>query len=235
MKRREDFPTQDIKFNHSKIISRSLDKEIRKLQELLLGNINQKTYSSIVKTIELLKSSFISQNFLQPGDQAPNFILPNALGQKFELKEMVREGKVIVCFIRGGWCPYCYLDLRSIQKKFDKIRSMGANVIAISPERPDYCLNTMERNGLKFEVLSDKANKAGIDYKLVYKSDNDADLLCELGLNEAVTRGDISYELPVPATFIIDEWMTIRYAFAKPDYRTRLDPDELLYKLSQII
>ena len=63
----------------------------------------------------------------------------------------------------------------------------------------------------------------------------DADLLCELGLNEAVTRGDISYELPVPATFIIDEWMTVRYAFANPDYRTRVDPDELLYKLSQII
>jgi peroxiredoxin len=235
MQGNNELKTQEISFDHGKIISNSLDKEIRKLQELLLGNINQKTYSSIVKTIELLKSSFISQNFLQAGDQAPNFILPNALGQKFELKEMVKKGKVIVSFIRGGWCPYCYLELRSLQSKLNEFNSRGATVIAISPERPDYCLNTMERNGLKFEVLSDKATKVGIDYKLVYKSSNDGDLLCELGLNEAVTRGDISYELPVPATYIIDEWMTIRYAYANPDYRTRVDPDELLYKLSQII
>jgi len=225
---------QDIIFSHDKIMSNSLDKEIRKLQELLLGNINQKTYSSIVRTIELLKSSFISKNFLQIGDQAPNFILPNALGQKFELKEMVKKGKLIISFIRGGWCPYCYLELRALQKRLSEFKALGANLIAISPERPDYCLNTIERNALKFEILSDKATKIATNYKLVYKSDNNGDLLCELGLNEAVTRGDISYDLPVPATFIIDEWMTIRFAYANPDYRSRVDPDELLYKLSQI-
>jgi peroxiredoxin len=234
MQGRKEYSAQNINLDHDKIISNSLSKEIRKLQELLLGNINQKTYSSVVKTIELLKSSFISQNFLQPGDQAPNFQLANPLGQKFELKDLIKKGKVIVSFIRGGWCPYCYLELRSLQKKLKEFQSLGANLIAISPERPDYCLNTMERNGLKFEVLSDKANKTAIDYKLVYKSENDVDLLCELGLNEALTRGDISYELPVPAIFIIDEWMTIRYAYTNPDYRSRVDPDELLFQLSQL-
>lgn len=234
MSKKDAFGTKELKFNHNKIISSSLEKEIRKLQDILLGNINQKTYSSIVKTIEVLKSSYISQNFLQVGDQAPNFVLPNALGEKFELKQLVKKGKVIISFIRGGWCPYCYLELRALQKYLKQFQELGVTVIAISSERADYCLNTMERNGLQFEVLSDKANKVAQQYKLVYKSESDIDLLGELGLNEAVSRGDLSYELPVPATFIIDEWMTVRYAFTEPDYRKRAEPDELLFRLTQM-
>ncbi|MEY3370885.1 MAG: hypothetical protein RLZZ361_1555 [Cyanobacteriota bacterium] len=234
MKSKNKLSCQDITFDHSKIISGSLNNEIRKLQELLLGNINQKTYQNIVKTIELLKSSLISQNFLKEGEQAPNFKLSNPLGQKLELKEVLKKGKVILSFIRGGWSPYCYIKLRAFEKKILEFKKNQAEILVISPERPDLCLNTIERNKLSYEILYDKANKTAIDYKLIYKSDNNGDLLCELGLNEAVTRGDISYELPVPATFIIDEWMTIRYAFTNPDYRVGIDTDELVYKLSQI-
>ncbi len=234
MKSKNKLSCQDITFDHGKIISGSLNNEIRKLQELLLGNINQKTYQNIVKTIELLKSSLISQNFLKEGEQAPNFKLSNPLGQKLELKEVLKKGKVILSFIRGGWSPYCYIKLRAFEKKILEFKKNQAEILVISPERPDLCLNTIERNKLSYEILYDKANKTAIDYKLIYKSDNNGDLLCELGLNEAVTRGDISYELPVPATFIIDEWMTIRYAFTNPDYRVGIDTDELVYKLSQI-
>ena len=41
-------------------------------------------------------------------------------------------------------------------------------------------------------------------------------------------NGDDSYELPVPATYVIDGFGVIRYAFMDTDYRQRVELDTLL-------
>ncbi len=203
--------------------------KIEYLQDQLLTDINPQALRGILQKIDILKSSALSHNFLAKGDAAVDFTLPNAMGKQFNLAKLCSKGKVVLTFFRGGWCPYCYVELRKFQNLLTKFRSLGAEVIAISSERPDYCLNTMERNALKFEILSDKGNKVAQEYNLVYKSESEIDLWDELGLiNTAITNGDISYELPVPATYIIDENMTIRYSYANPDYRKRVDPQDVL-------
>lgn len=202
--------------------------KIEYLQDQLLADINPQTLKGILQKIELLKSSAIANDFLKKGDIAPDFSLPNAVGKHFNLAKLCKKGKVVLTFFRGGWCPYCYVELRQFQNLLTKFRSLGAELIAISSERLDYCLNTMERNGLEFEVLSDKGNRVAQKYNLVYKSESEIDLWDELGLKSAITNGDISYELPVPATYIIDENMMIRYAYANPDYRRRANPQDVL-------
>lgn len=213
----------------------SVEEKIFQLQDkLLAGTLTQEKVNGILKTLNILKSRTIENDFLQVGDQVPDFKLPDANGEMRSLKEYLKKGKVILSFFRGGWCPYCYLELRAFQKLQSLFKKYGAQVVAISSERPDYCLNTMERNGLQFDVLSDKGNKVAQSYNLVYKSQSDVDLWGELGLNQAISNGDISYELPVPATYIIDEWMTVRYAFSNPDYRKRARPQELLDCLKEL-
>lgn len=212
----------------SKEMGEDNSTKIEYFQDQLLTDINPQTLRGILQKIELLKSSAIANNFLKKGDIAPDFTLPNAVSKYFNLAELCRKGKVVLTFFRGGWCPYCYLELRQFQNLLTKFRSLGAEVIAISSERLDYCLNTMERNGLKFEVLSDKGNMVAQGYNLVYKSESEIDLWDELGLKSAITNGDISYELPVPATYIINEDMMIKYAYANPDYRKRANPQDVL-------
>ncbi len=202
--------------------------KIEYLQDQLLADINPQTLKGILQKIEVLKSSALSNDFLVKGDTAPDFSLPNAVGKKFTLAQLCSKGKVVLTFFRGGWCPYCYVELRAYQDLLSRFRALGAEVIAVSSERPDYCLNTMERNGLQFEVLSDKGNKVAQSYNLVYKSETEIDLWDELGLKTAITNGDISYELPVPATYIIDQQRVIRYAYANPDYRKRANPQDVL-------
>ena len=178
--------------------------------------------------LESVENSGILDVALQVGDIAPNFTLNNAVGHPVELYEYLKKGKVILTWYRGGWCPYCNLKLHELQNKLSEFEALGANLIAVSPELPDKSLSTSEKHELKFEVLSDIGNKIGKEYGIVFKLTEDvADAYNKsFALNDY--NGDDSNELPLPATYIIDQNGTIIYAFLDADYRNRAEPEELV-------
>ena len=49
------------------------------------------------------------------GDTAPLFSLPDANGNAVALADLLQQGKVVLTFYRGVWCPYCNLELRNLQ------------------------------------------------------------------------------------------------------------------------
>ncbi len=104
------------------------------------------------------------------GDKAPDFNLPNALGNDVSLSEQLKIGIVIIKFYRGEWCPICNLDLREVQSKLPEIKSLGASFLAISPQNPDKALTTKEKNNLDFEVLSNVYQKVIKAYNLQFDS-----------------------------------------------------------------
>jgi len=178
--------------------------------------------------LESVKMSGILEKAMNVGDIAPNFKLNNALGEPVELYQYLKKGKVILTWYRGGWCPYCNLTLHELQSKLPEIEANGANLIALTPELPDKSLSTSEKHALKFEVLSDIGNKIGKEYGIVFKLTSDVanSYNKAFGLNEH--NGDKSNELPLPATYIIDEDGKIVYAFLDADYRNRAEPGELI-------
>lgn len=114
-----------------------------------------------------LKESGVATG-LAVGDQAPLFELPHADGTEVGLKTLLEKGPVIVTFYRGGWCPYCNLELRAYQRELAQIEEKGATLVAISPETPDYSLSTKEKNELDFYVLSDVDNQVARQFDLVF-------------------------------------------------------------------
>jgi len=178
--------------------------------------------------LESVKMSGILEKALNVGDIAPNFKLNNALSEPVELYQYLKKGKVILTWYRGGWCPYCNLTLHELQNKLPEFEANGANLIALTPELPDKSLSTSEKHALKFEVLSDIGNKIGKKYGIVFKLTSDVanSYNKAFGLNEH--NGDKSNELPLPATYIIDEDGKIVYAFLDADYRNRAEPGELI-------
>jgi peroxiredoxin len=104
----------------------------------------------------------------QVGDQAPEVVLPDAHGHPFEVARLLALGPVIVTFYRGGWCPYCNLELRAYQAVLPRITAAGASLVAISPEKPDDSMSTAEKNALTYPVLSDVGQKVGKAFGLVY-------------------------------------------------------------------
>ncbi|RAR46798.1 peroxiredoxin-like family protein [Flavobacterium lacus] len=177
--------------------------------------------------ITFVKESGILENAKQNGDVAPDFTLNNALGEPVQLSEYLKKGKVVLTWYRGGWCPYCNLTLNALQEELANFKKQGANLIALTPELPDESISTSEKNNLQFEVLSDLGNKVANQYGIVFQL---TDVVAEMyndsfALNKH--NGDASNQLPLAATYIIDENGKIIYSFLDADYRNRAEPSEL--------
>lgn len=179
----------------------------------------------------------LEKNFvpaLKVGDLAPDFTLPNATGEKITLKAALQNGPVVLNFYRGGWCPYCNLELRAYQQVLPQIKALGASLLAISPQTPDASLSTAEKNELAFEVLSDVGANVVTDYGLAFRLPEDLQKLYrELNHNLPEINGTPDWQLPIPATFVIDQNQRIVLAYMDVDYRNRLEPEEAIAALKK--
>jgi peroxiredoxin len=166
---------------------------------------------------------------LKVGDQFPDFSLPNAKGVLIDSKTLLKEGALVVAFYRGGWCPYCNIELKALQEALPKFIAKGAQLVGISPESPDNSLSTVEKNNLEFEVLTDENNKLAKSVKLVYELPQDlVDLYGKFGISLQQSQGNSNNELPISATYVIDTSGTIIYDFIEADYKLRADPKAII-------
>ena len=185
--------------------------------------------------VEQLRASFPLENALGAGQEAPDFALPNVHGRQVSLSEALRTGPAIVTFYRGGWCPYCNIQLKAYQRALPAITDLGGQLIAISPQLPDASLSTAEKNGLEFEVLSDVGNTVARSFGLVYALPEE--LRAALRSNNRALpaiNGDDSWELPLPATFVVARDRRIALAYVDVDYRHRLAPEDLITSLRSL-
>ncbi len=163
------------------------------------------------------------------GQLAPDFTLPSSDGGSVRLQERLKQGPVILAFYRGGWCPYCNLQLRAYQREFERILELGASIIAVSPQTPDASRETSEKNAVHFDVLSDVGSHIAQSYGLSFKL---PDYLQEVykARNIALPKfnGTEDWLLPIPATFVIDRDARIAMSHVDVDYRTRLDPEDVI-------
>ncbi|ASO04661.1 peroxiredoxin-like family protein [Arenibacter algicola] len=168
---------------------------------------------------------------LSKGDRAPDFSLPNAFGKKILLSQALKSGIVIIKFYRGEWCPICNLDLRAIQQHLPQIRSLGASLIAISPQRPDDALTAIQKNELEYEVLSDADQEVIKAYNLQFDPGEDYHQRRDL----SVLNGGGLKTLPVPATFIVNTDQIIEAAHVEANYTERMGPREIIEVIEKMV
>jgi peroxiredoxin len=185
--------------------------------------------------IEDLRRSFALEGAIGAGDAAPDVTLPDGRGRSISLARELRLGPVVLTFYRGAWCPYCNIQLRAYQAMLPEATSLGGSLMAISPQLPDKSLSTAEINQLSFHVLSDVGNTVARRFGLVYALPQE--LRDALRSNDKALdgfNGDESWELPVPATYVIAPDRRIALAHIDVDYRRRLEPGEILATLASL-
>src|SRR5260370_290112 len=185
--------------------------------------------------IEQLRNGVIARTMLKVGDRAPAIMLRNAKGEIVDIGALRKQGPVIITFYRGGWCPYCNLELKAFQEILPKIKAAGASLVAISPEKPDDTLSTAEKNALAFEVLSDVGQKIGRAFGLVYQFTEELRRAYQGFGHDIPARNGAPGEwaLPVSATYAIDLDGTIIYAYTDVDYRDPADPRDAAKHLAK--
>ncbi|HVM98573.1 MAG TPA: peroxiredoxin-like family protein [Caulobacteraceae bacterium] len=178
--------------------------------------------------VELAASGLI-ERALKAGDAAPDFALPEARGGTVRLSARLSEGPVVLSFFRGGWCPYCSLELRALQTVLGEIRRAGAELLAISPQTLRASRATAEQFGLAFPVLSDARAAVATAFGVVFDlADELRPLYARFGHALPDRNGDDSWRLPIPATYVIDRDQTVALAFLDIDYSHRLEPADIV-------
>lgn len=197
------------------------------------ARVGEQIAAMMTGDIEVLRHSGLLERAAKPGDLLPHAPgLVDSHGAPFDLATLAASVPTIITFYRGGWCPYCNIELRAYQALLPDIHAAGGQLVAISPELPDYSMTTAEKNDLTYAVVSDVgghfASSLGIRFTL---SETVRPFYERAGHALPTRNGDGVWALPMPATFVVDKGGIIAASFIEPDYRRRLDPREALAAL----
>ncbi len=170
------------------------------------------------------------ENAPRPGEPMPPFVLPDESGRLVALPALLERGPLVVMFFRGHWCPYCRLNVRAVIKAYDRIRALGANVVAIMPETQEYAAKFRTEADASFPVLTDLDNGYALSLNLAIWLGTDIERLLHY-LDMPGFHGNDGWVLPIPATFVVGRDGIIKARFVDPDFRRRMEIEDLISAL----
>ena len=213
----------------------SLQEKLDGFKAGFLANTPSDVRQKMTAATEDLARSGMLSDVLNEGDRLPGFSLPNQLGAEVKSSQLLAEGPMIVTFYRGGWCPYCNLELRAYQAQLGRIRGAGANLVAITPELPDESLNTAEKNELDFHVLTDENGAYADQLGLLFTVPEDIRHIYDgFGIDIEKHNGEGRFVLPLAATYVVASDGVVCRAFIDVDYTQRMEPEDAIDALQAI-
>lgn len=157
------------------------------------------------------------------GSAVPAVELTELSGQPTTLAKMIGGKPSVLVFYRGGWCPYCNLQLSELRKLGPDLQQHGFQLIAISPDRPEALGKTLESGDIDFTLVSDSRALALQAFGIAFRVDDATrEKYQEYGIDLEQASGETHHALPVPSVFVIDAAGVIQFAYVNPDYRTRV-------------
>jgi peroxiredoxin len=211
----------------------TLQQGLDQMKERFAKRMSAEQTTANEKSIADIAETNVLERALKVGSKAPMFSLPNAKGGTTSLEALLKNGAAIVTFYRGGWCPFCNLQLRAMQQYLPEFRTMNATLVAISPEMPDSSMKTADKNKLQFEVMSDAGNTVAKAFGVVYTLPEKMRAAYQSML-QRYNGVENAGELPIAATYVINKQGIVTYAFLDTDYRKRAEPASILRHLKEL-
>jgi peroxiredoxin len=181
------------------------------------------------RTVAGLKAQEVALRALGAGAKIPAFELGDHNGKRVSSADLLTKGRLVVCFIRGRWCPFCVGQMEAMNYVAAQIAAAGASLVAISPQTEKQAFFMRDQHKLSFPVLVDEHNDVARQFGLVYRiPDEQQGLYRSTFVNLPFANGDTSWELPIPATYVIERDGTILFASGNEDYTERPEPLEIL-------
>ena len=170
------------------------------------------------------------ENAPRSGDSMPPFILPDVTGRLVDLKSLLQNGPIAVMFYRGHWCPYCRLNVSAVIQALDRIKALGGQVVAIMPEVQEFAGKFKSDSDAPFPVLTDLDNGYALSLNLaIWLGAEIQGLLSYQDMS--AFHGNDGWVLPIPATFVVGRDGLVKARFVDPDFRKRMEIDDLVAAL----
>jgi peroxiredoxin len=206
-------------------------------KDLIAKYVPAETQAIHAQAVAELKSRQLAANILPVGAKAPDFELQDHNGKLISSAALLATKRLVICFIRGRWCPFCVGQMEAmnlILPRFEQeFGQGGATLVAISPQTVKQSFFMHDQHKLRFTLLSDAGNKVARQFRLTYRVPEAQEAVYRRAfVNLPFTNGDESWELPIPAAYIVDRDGTILYASANEDYTERPEPVEIVNMLT---
>ena len=215
--------------------TRTLGEVFAERKELIAKYVPAETQAIHARVIAGLKENRLAENILSVGSRASAFELRDHNNKVVSSADLLSQARLVICFFRGRWCPFCVGQLEAMNLILPRIELAGASLLAISPQTVQQSFFMVDQHKLRFPLLSDAGNKVARQFGLVYRVPEEQQAIYRRAfINLPFANGDDSWELPIPATFILDRDGTVLYAGANEDYTERPEPSEILLRLFQL-
>jgi peroxiredoxin len=205
--------------------ARSLREIFAERKQLIAKYVPPETQAIHAQAIAELKARHLGENILPVGATAPAFELPDHNGKPVLSSDLLSKGRLVICFIRGRWCPFCVGQMEAMNLVLPQIEQARASFVAISPQTVKQSFFMHDQHKLRFPLLSDAGNKIARQFGLTYRVPAPQEAVYRRAfVNLPFTNGDDSWELPIPATYILDLDGGVLYTSANEDYTQRPEP-----------
>jgi peroxiredoxin len=213
----------------------TLSESIQTYKAQFLANAPAEVVATMNAATDALQASGIENRALGAGDKLPDFELRNQHGETKRIYSYLEQCPLVLNIYRGGWCPYCNLEMKTLIDVLPEIKARGAQMVGLSPETPAKAAETGGKNGADFDILSDVGNHISEKMGLVFElSESLRPLYKQFGIDIPAYNGDETFKLPLPATYIVRKDGMIAYGFAKADYTLRMEPAQVLAQLDAL-
>ena len=167
------------------------------------------------------------------GTVVPTGPLLDIDGHPFDLSASIRATPSVLIFYRGGWCPYCNLQMDQLIALEPRLKTLGYQILAISPDKPESLRESLHKHPINYTLLSDSPMIVSRKFGLAWDMGKMNGLIMKvLGKDLIKASGQSHYWLPVPAAYVVDKNGRITYSFYDPDFTKRVDPNQL-YQAAQ--
>jgi len=215
--------------------ARNMDASINERLKLIADGVrtlNPHFASAVDRLVARLTEHSVGISSPAPGDVMPPFVMPDERGNLVSLDDLISEGPVAIAFNRGHWCPYCRLNTAALGQVQEKIAATGAQIVAILPDRQKFTNVLKQDAKVPFRILTDMDNGYTMSLNLVMWVGTEMQgLMPKAGVNLPLYQGNESWMLPIPATFVVGTDGVIKARHVDPDYRKRIEIDDLLEAL----
>jgi peroxiredoxin len=208
--------------------TRPLREIFAERKELIAKYVPPETQAVHAQAVAELKARHLAASILPVGAKAPAFDLPDHDGKTVSSTNLLSKGRLVLCFIRGRWCPFCVGQMEAMNLVLPQIEQAGATLIAISPQTVKQSFFMHDQHKLRFPLLFDAGSKVARQFGLTYRVPSFQEAVYRRAfVNLPFTNGDESWELPIPATYMLDRDGAVLYASANEDYTERPEPTEI--------
>jgi peroxiredoxin len=148
-----------------------ISKYIYALVLLLFAAVSLQAQNADTAGRQQIPSSADAVEPLEAGRKMPSVKLKTPEGAAFDLNAFVQKQPVVLIFYRGGWCPYCNVHLQELMEADPQLRTLGYQILAVSPDKPQKLAESQEKHHLTYQLLSDPAMQAAKAFGVAFQVD----------------------------------------------------------------